>query len=273
MNALTWDYPTEGPHDEPVVEQILQEINGRKVADANARVRLPRAEGRRIDRLRLLDLLRRLSRSRDATARTSASSRDYLGHGWGFAWPADRRILYNRASARPDGSPWSERKKLVWWDGAKREWTGLDVPDFTPTKAPDYRATERRARATRRCAATRRSSCTRTASAGSGSPSGLQDGPLPTHYEPLESPFANALYPAHATNPPADKKERPDNAYVPVGDARFPHVLTTYRLTEHHTAGGMSRYAVASRGAAAGVLLRDLARARARDRRRATATG
>ena len=65
-------------------------------------------------------------------------SRDYLGHGWGFAWPADRRILYNRASARPDGTPWSERKKLVWWDAAKREWTGLDVPDFIATKAPDY---------------------------------------------------------------------------------------------------------------------------------------
>ena len=42
-----------------------------------------------------------------------------LGHGWGFAWPADRRILYNRASARPDGPPWSERKKLVWWDAAR----------------------------------------------------------------------------------------------------------------------------------------------------------
>src|SRR5205085_5023272 len=73
-------------------------------------------------------------------------------------------------------------------------------------------------------------------------PTGLRDGPLPTHYEPLESPFANALYPAHPTNPPAERLERWDNAYVPIGDARFPHVLTTYRLTEHHTAGGMSRY-------------------------------
>src|SRR5438552_10203731 len=49
----------------------------------------------------------------------SRKSRDYLGHGWGFAWPSDRRIIYNRASARPDGSPWSERKKLVWWDSEK----------------------------------------------------------------------------------------------------------------------------------------------------------
>ena len=66
-------------------------------------------------------------------------ARDTYGHGWGFAWPADRRILYNRASARPDGRPWSEQKKLVWWDGVNQEWTGLDVPDFTKSKPPEYR--------------------------------------------------------------------------------------------------------------------------------------
>jgi formate dehydrogenase major subunit len=73
--------------------------------------------------------------------------------------------------------------------------------------------------------------------------SGLKDGPLPTHYEPLESVTANPLYPEHSTNPAADKKERPDNAYAfPSGDERFPYLLSTYRLTEHHTSGAMSRY-------------------------------
>ncbi len=71
--------------------------------------------------------------------------------------------------------------------------------------------------------------------------SGLKDGPLPTHYEPLESPFGNPLYPEHIYNPAADRKERPDNPYALPGDERFPYVLSTYRLTEHHTAGGMSR--------------------------------
>ncbi|HMH02856.1 MAG TPA: molybdopterin-dependent oxidoreductase, partial [Candidatus Udaeobacter sp.] len=66
----------------------------------------------------------------------SRESRDYLGHGWGFSWPSDRRIIYNRASARPDGHPWSERKKLVWWDSEK--WTGIDVAGFVQGKAPDY---------------------------------------------------------------------------------------------------------------------------------------
>ena len=60
----------------------------------------------------------------------SRNSKDYLGHGWGFAWPGDRRIIYNRASASPTGEPWSERKKLVWWDQAQRKWTGIDNPDF-----------------------------------------------------------------------------------------------------------------------------------------------
>ncbi len=64
------------------------------------------------------------------------------GHGWGFAWPKDRRILYNRASARPDGRPWSERKKLVWWDEDAGRWTGNDVPDFPTDKEPGYEPPE-----------------------------------------------------------------------------------------------------------------------------------
>ena len=160
-------------------------------------------------------------------------------HGWGYAWPLDRRILYNRASARPDGQPWSERKALVWWDEAKREWVGHDVADFTRGKAPDYKPTSDHGGD--------------EAIAGDAPfimhpdglgwlwvPSGLKDGPLPAHYEPLESNIRNPLY-AQQSNPAANRMERPDNPYASSPDARFPYVLTTYRLTEHHTAGGMSR--------------------------------
>jgi formate dehydrogenase major subunit len=165
---------------------------------------------------------------------------DLYGHGWGYAWPSDRRIIYNRASARPDGKPWSERKKLVWWDAAKKEWTGLDNADFTKDKPPDYRAGE---------------NAEGDAALAGDKPfilhpdgvgwiyvsSGLKDGPLPTHYEPLESLFPNPLYPNRDTDPAALKLERPDNPYAKTADPRFPYVLTTYRLTEHHTAGGMTR--------------------------------
>ncbi len=68
------------------------------------------------------------ARSRTADAYTSLD--------WGWAWPANRRTLYNRASADPDGKPWSERKRYVWWDEAQKKWVGYDIPDFPATKAP-----------------------------------------------------------------------------------------------------------------------------------------
>src|SRR3569833_1304608 len=73
------------------------------------------------------------------------------------------------------------------------------------------------------------------------SPSGLLDGPLPTFYEPIESPVANPLYPTQSANPVALRWNRADNPYEKLADPAYPLVATTFRLTEHHTAGGMSR--------------------------------
>ena len=118
----------------------------------------------------------------------------YTAPNWGWAWPANRRTLYNRASADPDGKPWSERKKYVWWDESAKKWTGVDVPDFPSTKAPNTPANP---------------------DAGgmdfhSGSdpfimmlegkaqifvPGGaLKDAPIPAHYEPQQSVVQNELY-------------------------------------------------------------------------------
>jgi formate dehydrogenase major subunit len=170
----------------------------------------------------------------------SRNSKNYLGHGWGFVWPADRRIIYNRASAKPNGEPWSERKKLVWWDQAQSKWTGIDVPDFVPDKSPDYRPTGNESG----LAGIPGDAPFILHEDGLGwlhVPKGLQDGPVPTHYEPLESPVKNALY-SRDTNPVVNWFTRQENRFAPPGDPRFPFVLTTYRLTEHHTAGGMSRF-------------------------------
>ncbi len=240
LNALTWNYRTEGPLDEPDPAEVLQEINGRRVAGRSlvSGFRELKADGSTECGCWIYSGVYPEPGRNRANER---QSRDYLGHGWGFSWPADRRIMYNRASSRPDGTPWSERKKLVWWDPATREWTGLDVPDFTATKPPDYKPPEN----AEGDDALRGDAPFIMHADGVGwiwAPIGLRDGPLPTHYEPLESPLANVLYPERPNNPPADKKVRRNNAYVPLGDARFPCVLTTYRLTEHHTAGGMSRY-------------------------------
>ena len=241
LDALTWNYGTIGAHAEPDIEEVLQEINGRHLPDG-----------------RLLSDYKELAADGSTSCgcwiysgvfpapgheNNKAARRapeDLYGRGWGYAWPLDRRILYNRASARPDGRPWSEKKKLVWWDAGERRWTGLDEPDFTSSKPPDYRAPED----ARGDAAIRGDAPFLMHPDGMGwiwVPSGLKDGPLPTHYEPLESPTGNELYPDRATNPCASRMEGPGNRYAESPDPRFPHVLTTYRLTEHHTAGGMTR--------------------------------
>jgi formate dehydrogenase major subunit len=168
------------------------------------------------------------------------NSKDCLGHGWGFAWPGDRRIIYNRASAKPTGEPWSERKKLIWWDKGQRKWTGIDVPDFPPDKPPEFRPTGKESGLD----GIPGDAPFMLHEDGLGwlhVPKGLQDGPMPTHYEPLESPMHNALY-SRDTNPVVNWFTRQENRFAPPGDPRFPFVLTTYRLTEHHTAGGMSRF-------------------------------
>jgi formate dehydrogenase major subunit len=158
--------------------------------------------------------------------------------GWAYSWPANRRIFYNRASARPDGQPWSERKKWVWWDGQK--WTGHDVPDFPTTKAPNTPANPE---GTGLDAHSGADPFIMKAD-GKGwlsAPTGLVDGPLPTHYEPLEGPVANPLY-TQQHNPVVKLWPRDDNRLAALGDPAYPIVISTYRLTEHHLSGVMSRW-------------------------------
>jgi formate dehydrogenase major subunit len=237
LRALTWDYRLDR-QGEPDSAQVLGEINGHDVASGNL---LPGFSALKSDGSTSAGcwiysgVMPEAGRNRAAERR----ARGPYGHGWGFTWPADRHILYNRASARPDGAPWSEQKRLVWWDPAARRWTGHDVPDGAIDLPPEHVAVKGQDGL--------------AALAGSApfimkpdgvawlfAPSGLADGPLPTHYEPIESVVPNPLY-ACGTNPAANRFARPDNPLAPPLDPRFPYVLTTYRLTEHHTAGGMSR--------------------------------
>jgi formate dehydrogenase major subunit len=239
LNALTWDYTLEGEFREPSVAEILQEINGRNVADGTLVKNFTelKADGSTDCGCWIYS---GIFPAPDRNIANSRHSQDFYGHGWAFAWPADRRILYNRASARPDGKPWSERKKLVWWDETQKKWTGLDVPDFTATKPPDYKP-PRGAEGDAALAGDRPFILHPDGVGWIWAPVGMADGPLPAHYEPWESPVHNPVYPKQQHNPPAMSKERPDNQYADSPDERFPYVFTTYRLTEHHTSGAMSR--------------------------------
>jgi formate dehydrogenase major subunit len=262
LRALDWWYPEDGL-GEPRMESVLAEINGWQTEPVAAGADSGGSDGvlfGGVDREgnphhgpqinRFAELKADGSTAcgawiysgvfgRDGVNKAnSRKSRDYLGHGWGFSWPSDRRIIYNRASARPDGRPWSERKKLVWWDSEK--WTGIDVAGFVQGKPPDYEP-EVGAEGLDAIPGDAPFILHEDGLGWIYVPKGLKDGPFPTHYEPLESPVSNELY-SRDTNPPENWFPRSENRFAPPGDPRFPFVLTTYRLTEHHTAGGMSRF-------------------------------
>jgi formate dehydrogenase major subunit len=242
LQALTWDYGEEGPLQEPSAERVLFEVNGYTVADGKPVPGFAKladdgstACGCWIYSGCYADGVNQTARRRPQ------GEQHWVAPEWGWAWPMNRRILYNRASADPDGKPWSERKRYVWWDEAKQRWAGHDVPDFVADRAPSYRP----APGTKGVAYLGGTDPFIMQADGKGwlfAPSGLLDGPLPTHYEPEESVVENPLY-RQQCNPSRQEWKREDNPYHRAyGDPRFPYVITTYRLTEHHTAGGMSRW-------------------------------
>ena len=242
IQDLAWDYPTHGGRQEPSAEAVVAEVNGYTIADrkpVNGFVEL-KNDGSTACGCWIYSGIYAGGVNR-AALKTPATDHYSLGHEWGFAWPANRRVLYNRASADPEGRPWSERKKLVWWDEAKQQWTGYDEPDFMKPVPPSYRPPED-AQGVQTIAGDDPFLLQPDGKGWLFAPTGLQDGPLPTHYEPFESPVRNPLY-GQQCNPVRLEYPRSDNQVArPFADSRFPYVLTTYRLTEHHTTGGMSRW-------------------------------
>jgi formate dehydrogenase major subunit len=240
LQALTWNYPTHDPHAEPDPEAVLQEINGRKADGSFVAKYQELADDGSTTCGSWLHAGIYADGVNQTARRKPHTEQNWIAPEWGWSWPSNRRILYNRASARPDGTPWSERKRYVWWDADAGKWTSLgDDPDFTPDTPPDYVPEE----GATGIAALRGTAPFIAHPDGLGwlyAPSGLVDGPLPTHYEPHESPVTNAFYSVDA-NPTRQLLKDADNPYHPPQSDVFPYVLTTYRLTEHHTAGGMSR--------------------------------
>jgi formate dehydrogenase major subunit len=139
---------------------------------------------------------------------------------WGFSWPANRRVLYNRASADPAGKPWDPTRPGIKWDAAQKLWVG-DVPDYLPDADPSDPTSPLPFIMT---------------GEGTGRlfSNGLADGPFPEHYEPVESPVKNPLHPKVSTSPATflyDHAAGRKNRFGTVKD--YPYVATTYRLTEH----------------------------------------
>lgn len=255
---LNWDY---GPGDEPDVKLIAREINGyalEDVKDKDDKVLVTKGKtipgfatiasavdagtvacGNWLMSGYFAEVDDGTGKKMPASMRRNSADPSGIGStlNWAFAWPANRRVLYNRASCKPDGTPWNPKKALIWWDPAQKKWVGNDVPDFAPTKAPDAPA---------KPGGTGLDALSgidpfimKTDGTGwAFAPSGLNEGPLPEHYEPLESPTKNLLSSVNL-NPVVkvwdsemDKVGKPED---------FPIVATTYRLVEHWQAGAMSR--------------------------------
>ncbi len=255
LQDLTWNYRLEPGTDEPDAVAVLEEINGTDSdgAPLSSYTQLKDDGSTRCGCWIYCGV--GADGVNQADRRTPHTEQDQVAAEWGWAWPANRRILYNRASADPEGRPWSERKKHVWWDpdapadgnsdgsGRTGRWVGVDVPDFEATKPPDYRPPAG-ALAEDAIGGDEPFIMQDDGRAWLYAPTGLADGPLPTHYEPPESPLRNPLYPqqsnpARKTHPGRYNRYNP--AHGAAGSAVFPYVFTTYRLTEHHTAGAMSR--------------------------------
>jgi formate dehydrogenase major subunit len=139
---------------------------------------------------------------------------------WAWSWPANRRVLYNRASCDVNGKPWDPSRRQVWWDEAKQSWVGNDVPDFKADSAPkDHMGPFI------------------MNPEGVGRlfvPLGaMADGPFPEHYEPIESPIANPLHPNQSNNPVVKRYKTDMDKYANSAQ-EYNIVCTTYRLTEHY---------------------------------------
>jgi formate dehydrogenase major subunit len=245
--ALAWDYEpdpseTQSWHikDEPSASRILKEINGYDLTTSKL---LTGFGALKDDGSTSCGnwIYSGVYPADDKNLAASRTPDNYVSLGWGFNWPANRHIMYNRASARPDGQPWSDRKRYLWWDDGQKKWVGYDVPDFVVDKAPTTPANDDAV------GLAWQSGTDPFIMHGDGkawlfAPTGLLDGPLPAHFEPAESPVANLVYPKQQNSPVYKYFDRPDNRLAAVGDPSFPYALTTYRLTEHYLSGTMSRW-------------------------------
>jgi len=229
LNA-TWNYtiPTS-----PSLVEVAKEINGKAVTDiSDEKTNLSLKAGQQLPGFAVLrdDGSTSCGNWIYAGSWTEAGAQiqrrgteDPSGLGvypnWAWSWPANRRVLYNRASCDADGKPWDPSRKQIWWNEAAQKWAGNDVPDFKPDSPPkDHMGPFI------------------MNPEGVGrlfAPIGvLADGPFPEHYEPIESPTKNLLHPAQSNNPLVKKFKTP---YDKFGDpSEYSIVCTTYRLTEQY---------------------------------------
>jgi len=229
---LSWGYTTP---ENPSLAEVAREINGKALADltldtqpgvtVKAGQQLPGFAWLKDDGTTACgNWLYSGSWTEAGAQMQRRGTEDPSGLGiypnWGYSWPANRRVMYNRASCDLNGKPWDSDRRQVWWNEGQQKWVGNDVPDFkVDSKPSDHMGPF----------------IMNPEGVGRifGPLAAFADGPFPEHYEPVESPIANPLHPQQSNNPVA-KKFKSDMDKLGTPEQGFNVVCTTYRLTEHY---------------------------------------
>ncbi len=228
---LTWGY-TDPQH--PALGEVTKELNGKALADlTDPKTQITIKRGQQLPGFAWLKddgttacgnwiYSGCWTEAGNQTLRRGTEDPSGLGvfQNWAWSWPANRRVMYNRASCDPSGKPYDSTRKQVWWNESTQLWVGNDVPDFKPDSNPkDHMGP-----------------FIMTAEGVGrlfGPLGAFADGPFPEHYEPIESPVQNALHPGQQNNPVVKKLKTAADKYATPGDG-FNVICTTYRLTEHY---------------------------------------
>jgi formate dehydrogenase major subunit len=228
---LTWPYTDPS---NPSLAEVLKEVNGKTFVDAEdsatktqlkANQQLPGFAWLKDDGTTACGnwiYCGAYTEAGNLTMRRDPSDPSGMGvhQNWGWSWPANRRVLYNRASCNVDGKPWDATRRQVWWSEASQKWVGNDVPDFKVDSKPS----EHMGPFIMNPEGVGRIFAPLTAFA---------DGPLPEFYEPVENPIDNPLHPQMTHNPVVKRFRTPDDKLGSPKDG-YNIICTTYRLTEHY---------------------------------------
>lgn len=235
IKDMTWDYSQE---EAELLDQVQREINGYdlKTGKLMAKFGDLRDDGTTTCGVWVYSGMYTEDKGKPVNKTQLRDPIDKSGigqyAGWSYAWPVNRRIVYNRCSADANGKPYSEEKKVIWWDptqgdvtkGEKGKWVGLDVPDFNPATPPTDPGGK--------------NAFLMQADGVGGLFAKMLDGPFQEHYEPWESPTKN-LFSSVQLDPAVKVWNTPMNSLGTVD--KYPIVGTSYRVVEHWQGGAMTR--------------------------------
>ncbi len=233
ITKMAWDY--DGADGQIDIVKVCKDLNGYRVADGSL---LTNFVGLQVDGSTVCGnwlYSGYYNNLENPATKKRIKEKEGIGFNkdWSYAWPLNRRITYNRASCDLEGKPWNPDAPVIWWDEAQQKWVGNDVPDIPGAWDFEY--------STANPFIMLPEGVGRLFSIGYQGVGGLRDGPLPTHYEPADSPVPNLLYPQATFNPVSQRFYEDHTVETDEDRAKYPHVATSYRVVEHYQSGSVTR--------------------------------